>query len=163
MEIEPSSECSCYYMETVSLQGNDGKTVTFRNNGAEPSLVFSDKGREAGTYIQFTIEDSNVYLFGHYAICYYENGIPYILRMDSLNQSGEHLVVIELLRHLLEEGNLFVFEYAGNYLVKYDPTFIASYIQRYSRGQFTENELRWMEESFYNPGYIIDLAKDLAK
>ena len=66
-------------------------------------------------------------------------------------------------RRLLSDGNVFIFEYGYEYLSKYDADFIVPYVERYSNGEFTENEAKWLENSHYDPEYIIDLAKEILK
>ena len=161
-DIEPSSDHSYYYVEKVSLQKGDHEFEQFVKNGEDPICVFTDKGKRGVEYVEFSIEGRKVYLYGHYAICYYENGVtPRIIRMDSLNQCENNAIVTELCKHLLEEGNLFVFEHATEYLVKYDPEFIQPYIERYSQGMFNASETRWMENTYYRSEYIVNLAKQL--
>lgn len=148
-----------YFIEIASLQKNC-EPEEFKGNGKNPTLVFTDKGNHSTDYIKFSIEERNVYLYGHYAICYYENGVtPRIIRINSLNQYENNTIIIELSEHLIEEGNLFMFEYAVEYLKNYDPEFIQPYIERYEKGLFNTNELRWMEETYYRSDYIINLAK----
>ena len=99
-------------------------------------------------------------MYGDYAICYYENGVtPRIIRMDSLNQCENNVIVTELCKHLIDEGNLFAFEYAIEYLAIYEPEFIRPYIERYSAGLFNAMETCWMEQAYYRSNYIVDLAK----
>ena len=159
-DIEPSSDHSYYYVETVLLQKDGCGAEEFKRNGGEPNGVFTDKGKREADYVVFLIGERKVYLYGHYAICYYENGTtPRIIRMESLNQLENNAIVIELCKHLIEEGNLFAFEYAGEYLAKYEPAFIQPYIERYSEGLFNASESRWMETSYYRSDYIVDIAK----
>jgi hypothetical protein len=162
-DIEPSSDRSYYYVEKVSLQKGHYEFEQFVGNGEDSICVFTDKGKRGVEYVEFSIGERKVYLYGHYAICYYENGVtPRIIRIDSLNQCENNAIVTELCKHLIEEGNLFAFEYAGEYLAKYEPEFIRPYIEKYSAGLFNVAETRWMEEAYYRSDYIVDLAKQFS-
>ena len=162
-DIEPSSNHSYYYVETLLLQKDGCKSEEFKGQEEAPSCVFTDKGSRMREFIRFSIGERKVYLYGHYAICYYENGTtPRIIRTDALNQCENNAIVTELCKHLIEEGNLFAFEYAGEYLAKYEPEFIQPYIEKYSAGLFNAAETRWMEQAYYRSDYIVDLAKQLS-
>lgn len=157
------SEENCYYfVEETSLQKSD-RSEHFTFTGSESNIVFTDMGDVTHKYIYFSVDGKNVYLYGNYAICYYENNTPCIIRTDSLNQQSQNVIVTTLCKHLLEQGNLFVFEYAGEYLMKYEPQFIEPYLERYTNGTFTATEKEWLASSHYQENYIIDVAKDILK
>ena len=123
----------------------------------------TDKGENLGDCISFLIGERKVYLYGYYAICYYKDGkTPQIIRVDSLNKCENNAVVTELCKHLIEEGNLFVLEYAGEYLAKYEPEFIQPFVKRDCEGEFNTNEIRWLENTGYRSEYIVDLAKQIS-
>lgn len=153
------SEEKFYYLEDhISLQKGDRlEEFTFANN--MPDVVFSDMGEEMSHYMQFSIDGEKVYLYGTYAICYYRNGLPVIVRTDGLNRHAQDQVVTALLKHLVEQGNLFVIEFGGDYLMQYEPEFTAPYVERYADGLFTETEKAWLNESHYQESYMIDIAK----
>lgn len=157
-DVVPSINNSYYYTETISLRNNKGVTERFERTGDRSDYVLTDTGRKYGNYVQFTVDNNLVYLYGQYAICYYENDEFRIVRMDSLNKCENIPVVTQLCRQLLSEGNLFVFEYAYEYLMKYDEEFIKPYQERYAQGQFYDNEVLWADKSFYRLEYVIDLA-----
>ena len=162
-DTEHTSDNSYYYVETLLLQKDGCKSEEFKGNVEARSCVFTDREKVSIDYIRFSIGERKVYLYGHYAICYYENGVtPRIIRMDSLNQCENNAIVTELCKHLVEKGNLFAFEYAGEYLAKYEPEFIQPYIEKYSAGLFNAAETRWMEQAYYRSDYIVDLAKRLS-
>ena len=60
---------------------------------------------------------------------------------------------------LISNGNVYIFEYACEYLIKYDFEFIENYLIRYSKGEFTETEQEWMEISNYNSQFVEAFAK----
>lgn len=159
--VEYTNENAYFYAEELSLQKNNA-VEQFTLNGQEPNTVFTDIGTASPRYVCFNIDGQKVYLYGYYAVCYYEGKSPRIVRMESLNQCEEIPVVTELCKHLIENGNLFAFEYAGGYLEQYAPGFIQPYIERYCEGIFNEVESRWIANTHYRNEYIMDCAKKLA-
>ncbi len=157
-EAEISHATAFYYEESVLLQKGNA-VERFDLIGGEPRQVLTNAGVQAGKYVRFSDGTNNVYLYGHYAICYYDNGSPRIVRMDSLDQSANQPVVTALCKHLIEEGNLFAFEYAHAYLEKYDAEFITPYVERYKQGQFTDEEVRSARIDGYRLEYITAIAK----
>ena len=157
-ETTQSYDNAYYYTESILFQKGDA-LASFDFVGGEPDFVLTDAGIRQGEYVLFTDGTSNVYLYDYYAICYYENGTPRIVRMDALDQCDNQPIVTNLCKHLIEEGNLFAFEYAHEYLAKYDAEFITPYIERYRQGQFTDEETRWAESACYRLEYITDIAQ----
>ena len=51
------------------------------------------------------------------------------------------------------------YEYAAEYLERYEFDFIVDYTERYANGDFTEAELLWMQTNCYRDTYVIDIAK----
>lgn len=159
-ETKPESINSYYCAKRMTLKKNNCKLEKFTYNYGDPAYVFTEQGDAVLNYVKFTIQERQVYLYGHYAICYYENGTtPRIIRIDSLKECENNSIVTELCKILIEDGNIFAFEYGAKYLLKYDASFIKPYIERYASGDFDESEAEWMEESYYRSEYIVNLAK----
>lgn len=59
---------------------------------------------------------------------------------------------------MLSCGYFDYFEYGCEYLLKYDPEFIKSYITRYAKGDFTEDELAVNED--IRTEYMVSVAKE---
>lgn len=165
-DVEPSADNSYYYEKTMLLKKGEYVFEEFKGTGKESTCIFTKEGKYHfdSECVEFLINGRKVYLYGQYAICYYQNGTePRILRIYSLSEYENDEIATQLCKHLLEEGNLFVFEYATEYLIKYDAEFIQPYIERYSQGLFNSTEINWMEKSYYRSDYIIDLAKNYKK
>lgn len=161
--VEFTEDKSYYYIADVLLQKNN-VGERFALTGKEPDTVFTDEGSDLTDCILFSIDGQKVYLYdGYYAVCYYENGSPRIIRTDHINQCESNAVITKLFKHLIKQGNLFAFEYAGEYLAKYEPDFIQPYIERYSNGVFNKVEKQWLGEACYREDYIIDMARGLIK
>ena len=135
---------------------------TFEAPAEKHKIFRSDRLWESFEY-KYEIDGQTVRLYGNHAICYIDNGVPKIARVDSLGSYAEDPIVTEMCRRLLSDGNVFIFEYGYEYLSNYDADFIAPYAERYSRGEFTQNEIIWLSNSHYDPEYIIDLAKEILK
>lgn len=153
----------CYFTELVTLQKGEHSPEYFSFNGAEPDFIFTGLGEQSHRCVQYSIDQSKVYLYGYYAICLYEDGSPKIIRIDELNMCENNAVVTELCKDLLSNGNLFVFEYGCKYFLKYDADFIKPYIDRYVNGEFSKTEIEWLTNSFYRAEYITSIAKSLSK
>jgi hypothetical protein len=149
-----------YYTETMTIYRDDSPVEKFTGNSHDPKFIVTDLGEEHVDYVKFLIDDHKVYLYGQYAICYYENGIPRIVRIDSLNECEENAIITELCKHLIENGNIFAFEYGCEYLLKYEKDFIEPYIERYAKGDFNTEESYWLTKADYRKEYIINIAKD---
>lgn len=94
---------------------------------------------------------------GYFAIAYEDGEDVKAFLLDEIqhiNTKDEKLILI--MKNLIQQGDFEYFAAGCSYLYKYDYDFIAPYIQRYQRGDFTEQE----KEVNYNISdeYIIDFA-----
>ena len=67
--------------------------------------------------------------------------------------------VVEVCKQELRNGNIYIFEYCCDYLLKYDEEFIQTYIERYAEGDFSALEERWMARNYYKSEFVTDIAK----
>ena len=95
------------------------------------------------------------------AIAYLKDGKPYAVLFENVHKQGKDTVLLETCKTLLSNGRTDCFEYIGEYVRKYDPLYLDSYIARYAHGDFTDIEIENMGE--INPNFIINCAKDLLK
>lgn len=155
----------CYSKYNVQIQKDDieskfldfyGKDVLYKYRAEQNQIVEND-------YIYKCFEnDVKAYLYYSAAICFYDNDVPKIVLLSELNYCEENVSVTYVCEKLLSNGNVYMFEYACEYLIKYDFEFIENYINRYSKGEFTEIEQRWMEISNYRSQFVEELAKQFA-
>lgn len=108
---------------------------------------------------EFSIDQAEILIYNSQAICFYENDVPRIIKMTDIRNSKESEILIAVCEKLLSEGNIYIFEYASDYLDRYAPDFIADYIERYANGTFTESESLWMQANHYLDTYVINIAK----
>ncbi len=154
-----TEENACYYTQELILQKGDLSPEVFVLNGSEPDFILTDTGKQYSQYVKYTIDGNQVYVYGYYAIGYYENGTPKIVRMKELNNTASSPVLTALCKDLLADGNLFIFEYGYEYLLRNDADFIDPYVDRYASGSFTDTETEWLSGAYYRPEYIIKIAK----
>ena len=83
-------------------------------------------------------------------------------KFEDINTLQESDIITSMCKQLLTDGNVFVFEYAYEYLNTYEPEFIAPFIERYSQGNFTSTESKWMAEAHYRDNYIVDIAMQIS-
>lgn len=127
-----------------------------------PYDYFADNGQLRNGYTKEEFQVSGVekaYLLFNQFICYYNNGVPCVVKLNELNTFGKNDTVTAVCKQLLSDGNIFAFEYVCNYLLANDPLFIQPYIERYAEGHFTEMEKEWMEKNFYKSEYVVNIAK----
>lgn len=102
--------------------------------------------------------EPRAFLYVGSILCYYENGMPSAVKVGDICGLGKSEAVVSACENLLESGNVFMFEYCRDYLLKYDKSFIGEYVGRYSRGEFTGLETKWMEKNFYDPEFLKESA-----
>lgn len=157
-----TEENACYYTQELILQKGDLSPEEFVLNGSEPDFILTDTGKQYSQYVKYTIDGNQVYVYGYYAIGYYENGAPKLVRMEELNDTASSPILTALCKDLLADGNLFIFEYGYEYLLRNDADFIKPYIDRYASGAFTEAELEWLNGACCRSAYMMDVAKAVA-
>lgn len=149
-----------YYAEkTLILWKNELPKETFVLNGAEPDYIQFSELYDGIDYKKITVQFRSIQVFGYEAFCFFEGGNARLVRVDKLATYEENRTVTALCEELLIHGNLFVFETGCEYLLKYDPSFIEPYIERYAKGEFNEKEMKWMEECCWKSEYVVSLAQ----
>lgn len=151
----------CYEKHSYDVVVNQTERISITSSIKWPYDYYVRDGQIASSYKRetFHIEETEAYLFYNQFIGFYNNGIPQVVKLDELDSYEANDMVVNVCKQLLSEGNIFIFEYACNYLLANDNTFILLYIERYSKEDFTNIEKEWMEKNFYKSEYIINLAK----
>lgn len=103
----------------------------------------------------FTVDGNSVYLIENSVIFFHQDGVPTAVKLEQLAEFGENTTVIGVCEQLIESGNIRVFEYAKDYLLKYDNDFIKPYLERYAKGEFNDNELNYIAYFGYKIEYIV--------
>lgn len=109
------------------------------------------------------ILDKNVWILQNCVICYEDDDQPIAILFRDINNQPKNEVLVETCKEMIKVGNVAVFDYAAEYLQRYDSNFIRPYINCYAMGEFTTDEEKYIAELSYRPEYLSSLAKDLQK
>lgn len=158
--LHENSNTQVFSFNRIWLYRDNVKKTVFYSNDCEPNLVL---GNFLGSknYAMCPVENEYVCVYWNDALSYYENGKYKLVKFSDLNDTPQQDKITGVCKLLIEEGNLFVFEYGYEYLMKYASDFIEPYILRYSQGDFTDREIEWLEKSYYNESYIVNIAKSI--
>ena len=161
-----SSEDPFGYQKTdimISIDGVASSSFTSRYSEILYPYRITDQTLE-DNYLkeEFSIDQAEILIYNSQVICFYENDVPRIIKMTDIRNSEESEILIAVCEKLLSEGNIYIFEYAADYLDRYAPDFIEDYIERYANGDFTESESLWMQANHYRDTYVIHIAKQYA-
>ena len=148
----------CYSRHTVSLSKGGGELL-FLEMPVEENLYAHNIGDS--TFQKFIAKGIPAYIYNSQAICYYEGEeeIPRVADLKTLSTYQRADVVIEVCKQELRDGNIYIFEYCCDYLLKYDKEFIQTYIDRYAKGDFSALEERWMTENYYKSEFVTAFAQ----
>ena len=103
------------------------------------------------------IGTANIMKYDTKGIVFLENDKPHAVKINQINNHSENKILTEAVKELILEGYWDYFEYGCDYLLEYDPEFIKPYIERYSQGEFTKNELEINKD--IKTEYMVDFAK----
>lgn len=144
----------------ISIDGVTSLSFTSRYSEILYPYRIADHSLEENYFKEdFFIDQTEICIYDSQAICFYENDIPRIIKMIDIKDCEESEILIAVCEKLLSEGNIYIFEYAADYLDRYAPDFIADYIERYANGNFTESESLWMQANHYRDTYVINIAQ----
>lgn len=156
------TDITCYQKHSTYLfKGNINPVLV---TSPMPEVLYLYKARENdivadnNKFFDCSLDNTKAYLYNSQLICFYENDTPYIIRLADIKNHEQNDAIANICKKLLTQGNIFVFEYVCEYLLKYDESFIRNYIERYSKGDFTETETNWMELSYYRSDYVVNFA-----
>ena len=140
----------CYNAEKITIHQNNKPLVSF--------ISFSTNVED---FVKYEVADTTVYVYGNSAICYIENDTPYTILFRDINKCPDNIIVTEICKKLIDDGNIVAFEYSAEYLKQHTPDFISAYIIRYSNGEFNSIESEMLDELEYRQDYISNIAKTL--
>jgi hypothetical protein len=103
--------------------------------------------------------ETDAYIYNSQVICFYENEALCMIKVDDIKRYRESEILTQVCTKLLSEGNIYIYEYAVEYLERYEPDLVSDYTERYANGDFTEAELLWMQSNHYRGAYVKNLAK----
>ena len=150
---------SAYYCRrTVQLQKGNAASTTFELNGAEPQYFMLEDGEHTELEVQLSVGDSQVYLYGYYAIGIFENGNYKLYKTEDLDMSTPNPILTSVLVELIEQGNLYAFAAGSEYLMNHAPSAIQPYLERYAAGNFNAKEQTWLDKAAWREEYILRIA-----
>lgn len=152
---------SWYNKTNEEFESVDGFKMNIDNNSINFENDENNELKRANDFKEYVVDGNTAFLYRNSAICYFENNEPIVVKLEDVRDTNENAVVSEMLKNMLLEGNVLAFEHGADYLLKYENSFILSFIKRYKNGEFNEHEEMYLEELQYNKEYIIKLAKSV--
>lgn len=154
--------------DTVSLRVKT--SIYFENQKAAEISVNGDPfycySMESGlpeksikNFIREEAGDVTVWIYKNRCLCWEENDKPIVIRYEDIGDQNENVTLTAACERLIAQGNIVVFDYAAEYLKKYDPDFINPYTKRYAAGEFTEAEREFIRLYEYREEYIMQICR----
>lgn len=157
-----SNEKNVFLRTQTNIYYGNNKLCSLKTNNFEDSFDLKIDGNMAKVddgFEKFELENNKVLVYKNQAICFIEQGIPYVVRFDELAKTTSFNTITEICKYLISKGNINAFEYSCEYLLKNDPEYIKPYIDRYSKAFFSTEELNSINELGYRKEYIVNIAK----
>ncbi len=107
-----------------------------------------------------TAGDVTFFLYGKEAICFILDKKPILIHAKE-KPGPESDAMTAIYKGLVEENNWTFFEQGAKYLLEHDREFIEPYLERFSSGEFKEEELETLEEMFIKGSYIQYVSREL--
>lgn len=106
-------------------------------------------------FVKEDVEGTIIWIYRNRCLCWEENNKPIVIRYEDIGTYKEDVTLTAVCKRLIAQGNIVAFDYAAEYLKKYDPDFIEPYIKRYAGGEFTEAEREFIRLYEYREEYLI--------
>ncbi len=149
--------------DTIRLKVNG--TIYFENQKAaeisangDPLYSYRTEDgvlKQGSDFVKEDVGGTTVWIYRNCCLCWEENSKPIILRYEDISSHKEDVTLTAVCERLIVQGNIVAFDYAAEYLKKYDPDFIEPYIKRYADGEFTEAEREFIRLYEYREEYLI--------
>lgn len=110
--------------------------------------------RLAIDFIKENVGDITVWIYQNRALCWEESGEPIVIRYEDIGSYKENVTLTAVCERLIAQGNVVAFDFAAEYLKKYDRDFIEPYIKRYAAGDFTDTEQEFIRLYEYREEYF---------
>ena len=138
--------------------------LEYVSNDAVSANSYSTNGNEIiieGPFEKMTAGDVEFSLYKNEVICFLQNGKPTAVYFG--NASDNYYAELEdIYKYLAENNNWNFFEMGAEYLLKCDAGFIRPYLERFSSGEFNDEEIRSLGEMCINASYIQEVARELS-
>ena len=183
-ETQNNTSSNSFYANTKTtvitrIDSNLSKKAVFQNTKNQlfygETLIleyYSNDTINANTYEkignQITVKDCfekvegevTYYLYKNEVICFLHNGIPVAIHFEDLQEKHNEYVTA-IYKSLIKNNNWNFFEQGAKYLLKHDNDFIKPYLQRFSVGDFKQEELETLNEMSFSKQYIQSLSQNL--
>lgn len=158
-----NSKRPVYCATNVVIRYDNIITAEFTVDRIEKATIIESEGNDIiikDNFTEYAIDNTKVYVFAYDAVSFVENGTPKTIMFSDINEvTQESAMLTATCKSMISEGNIAVFECSYKYLLKYDKEFIQPYIDRYSEGNFNEQERTFFNKHRYNESYIINLVR----
>ena len=152
----------CYQKDNIilSVDGKSSVELTQSYSGDLYPHYVKDNALDKEFFLYPVLPgETDAYIYNSQVICFYENEALCMIKVDDIKRYGESEILTQVCKTLLSEGNLYIYEYAVEYLERYEPDFVSDYTERYANGDFTEAELLWTQSNGYHDTYVKNLAE----
>ena len=112
-----------------------------------------------GRFQKLDIE-SECYLYKDEAICFVEDGVPVVVCSGN-EKIKKYDTLTTAYKYIIENEYWEFFDSASIYLLEYDSDFINPYLNRYSKGEFSADELNSLDEAQIKTDYIKQISNKI--
>ena len=137
--------------EFYSNDSRKARTIEKNGNQIIISNIFDER----------VILETKVQIYKNQMFCFIQDDIPQAIHFSEINNCSENKIILEMCKKLISEWNICIFEYCDLYLCKYASEFITPYINRYMYCDFTDDEIKSLNDYKIKKEYIVDIAKNL--
>ena len=150
--------------DTILYNGNIIKE--FYSNDSKKARTIEKNGNQiiiSSIFDEMVVLETKVQIYKNQMLCFIQDNIPQAIHFSEINNCSENIIIVEICKKLISEGDIGIFEYCGLYLCKYDSEFITPYINRYMYCDFTDEESKSLNDYKLKKEYIVDIAKYLTQ
>lgn len=147
--------------DTILYNGNVIKE--FYSNDSKEAHTFEINGNQSiisSIFDERVVLETEVQIYKNQILCFVQDNTPNAIHFSEINNCSENAIITEVCKELISEGDVCIFEYCCLYLCKYDSEFITSYIDRYIHCDFTDDEMKSINDYKLKKEYIVDIAKN---
>ena len=143
--IVDGKEQTVFCRDNVKVVHRKYTIYRFRNEGWLKDYNPGDFERYTGSWIRVPVRtgvtDHNIHIFSNKLIVWVDGfDEAHEYKIDMIKATNERPALTALFEKVITDGYLAFFDDICEYMVKNDPDFIESYLRRYARGIFTEEE-----------------------
>lgn len=147
--------------DTILYNGNVMKE--FYSNDSRKARIIEKIGNEiviSSIFDEKVVLGTKVQIYKNQIFCFVQDNIPQAIHFNEINNCSKNKIILEMCKKLISEGDIGVFEYCCLYMCKYDYEFIMPYIDRYVDSNFTDDEIKSLNNYKIKKEYIVDIARN---